>query len=91
MWGPGKNLSNISKHLLALHMRTQNKLEGVGWGCAVYVHVNRCVCVHKPRESLRLAHNQCLSLQDVITITQQVAVEKSLIGSHTESTINRCP
>jgi len=50
-----------------------------------------CVCVHRPGESLRLIHNQCLSSQGVIAITQQVAMETSLIGSRTESTINRCP
>jgi len=61
---------------------------GVG-GCAAYQHVSRCMCAHKPREFLHLAHNQCLSLQDVIAITQQVAMEKSLIRSQTESTITR--
>jgi len=49
---------------------------GVG-GCAAYVHVHKCVCVHKPRESLRLALNQCLSSQDVTAITQQVSLAKA--------------
>ena len=60
-------------------------------GGVLHMCISMYVCVHKPRESLRLALNQCLSSQVVIAITQQVAVEKSLIGSQPESTINRCP
>jgi len=63
--------------LLVSHIKRKNNLKAWDGG--------------KPRELLCLALNQCLSSQDVIVIPQQVAMEKSLIGAQTESTITRCP
>ena len=69
-----KTLANIcSLHTQNKKKKTQNNLKAWDGG--------------KPRDWLCLALNQCLSSQDLIVIPQQVAMEKSLIGSQTESTI----
>ena len=68
---------NINKQLLVSHIKTQDTTKAWDGG--------------SPEELLCLALNQCFSSQDVIVIPQQVAMEKSLIGSQSESTITRCP
>ena len=87
----GEKTSATSEQRTSAHHPTQNsKLKQT---FTRFTHKNNLKALDggKPRELLRLALNQCLSSQDVIVIPQQVAMEKSLIGSQSETTITRCP